>query len=124
MRGMRGGVRVARRGRRGRLPIVSEMQAVSALVFGDVARRDRAVQRRKEKMKKYEARAAKCPFYRRESGSVVFCEGTEGCNAIHVAFSARALKKKYASAFCRGEYPECLIARALTEIKYGNVLDN
>ena len=75
-------------------------------------------------MKKYEARAAKCPFYRRESGSVVFCEGTEGCNAIHVAFSARALKKKYASAFCRGEYPECLIARALTEIKYGNVFDN
>ena len=100
------------------------MQAVFPLVFGDVARRDRTVQGGEKKMKKYEARAAKCPFYRRESGSVVFCEGTEGCNAIHVAFSARALKKKYASAFCRGEYPECLIARALTEIKYGNVLDN
>ncbi|MBQ6262118.1 MAG: hypothetical protein IJK58_01225 [Clostridia bacterium] len=74
-------------------------------------------------MKKYEARAAKCPFYRRESAAVVFCEGTEGCNAIHVAFSARALKKKYASAFCRGEFSECLIARALTEIKYRDVTE-
>ena len=70
-------------------------------------------------MRKYEARSAKCPFYKKESGSVVFCEGTERCNAIHVAFSARALKKKYASAFCRGEFSECLIARALGEIKYG-----
>ncbi len=72
-------------------------------------------------MRKYVARAAKCPFYKREGGSVIFCEGTEGCNSIHVAFSARALKKRYAAAHCRGEFSECLIARALTEIKYGDV---
>ncbi len=62
---------------------------------------------------------AKCPFYKRENGSTVFCEGTESGSALHLAFGCGKRKRRYCRAVCRGESRECLIARAMLEFKYG-----
>ena len=70
-------------------------------------------------MKYYESKRAVCPFYVREGGREVCCEGAgRGC-VTRLSFSTHGKKKLYCSAFCRGEYCECLIARAMYEFKYG-----
>ena len=70
-------------------------------------------------MKYYESKRAVCPFYVREDGREIVCEGAcRGCET-RLSFSSHGKKKRYCRAFCRGEYGECLIARAMNEIKYG-----
>lgn len=56
---------------------------------------------------------AKCPYYNCESQCVIFCEGAEKDNGIHMAFATKAQKKEYEKRFCCScSWPSCLIADA------------
>lgn len=59
-----------------------------------------------------------CPFYKRESKHMIYCEGVDENSAIHVAFRTPAECRAYEKEFCRKYWGKCMIADALWR-KYG-----
>lgn len=57
--------------------------------------------------------AAKCPYYRCEERHEIFCKGPMDGTAIHVAFAVPAEKKAWMKRYCKSEYGDCLVEKAL-----------
>lgn len=56
-----------------------------------------------------------CPFYRKETQQVIYCEGIEKNTATHLAFGSRTALKKYRFRYCCDTYGKCRIAKMLFE---------
>lgn len=55
----------------------------------------------------------RCPYYKGEERSVLYCEGVqEGC-CLHLAFGALPDLKDYKKAYCKGCWKGCRIADML-----------
>jgi len=54
-----------------------------------------------------------CPFYKRESQQVIYCEGVDEKSVIHLAFGNKDDCRIYEKQFCRKFWKECMIAMAL-----------
>ena len=63
-----------------------------------------------------------CPYYRSEDEKEIYCEGCEDKNSIHLGFLGLDRLKNYQARYCKTEWENCLIARALTD-KWKNVLN-
>ena len=63
--------------------------------------------------------SAKCPFYRCEERHEIFCKGPMDAMAIHVAFAVPAEKKSWMKRFCKANYGECLVEKALERCSEG-----
>lgn len=57
----------------------------------------------------------KCPFYKRESQQVIYCEGVDEKSLIHLAFANKEDCRTYEKEFCRKAWKECMIAKALSK---------
>lgn len=57
----------------------------------------------------------KCPYYKREQGQKICCEGVTEGSSIHLAFDANVHPgmKDYEKTFCKGDYNKCPIAQML-----------
>lgn len=60
----------------------------------------------------------KCPYYKREQGQKIFCEGISDETSIHLAFDANAKPgmKQYEKCYCKGDYNKCPIAQMLNRM--------
>ena len=67
------------------------------------------------KNKKEESWLAKCPYYKCENHSEIFCEGVQEGNCIHMAFSTGTQKRAYETKFCRRVWGDCMIAAGQNE---------
>lgn len=56
---------------------------------------------------------ALCPFYHKEDGQKLYCEGVVDGTSIHLAFGSARVCREYKGEFCRAHYKECRIARML-----------
>ena len=65
-----------------------------------------------------ESMLAKCPYYKCESKCIVYCEGVEENNCIHMAFATPPQKRDFEKEFCRAGWWKCIIAAALNR-RYG-----
>ena len=54
----------------------------------------------------------KCPYYKRERPSVIYCEGAESGNCVHMAFATGTRRKAYEQQFCEDGWGKCMIADA------------
>lgn len=54
----------------------------------------------------------KCPYYKCESQCVIYCEGVEDKNCIHMAFATKIQRKEYEKQFCQNCWGKCMIAAA------------
>ena len=59
-----------------------------------------------------ESPEVKCPYYRKERRSVLYCEGVEGGCCIHLAFGTVARRREYERQFCEACWGSCMIADA------------
>ena len=55
----------------------------------------------------------KCPYYKCESQCVIYCEGVETNNCIHMAFASKPQRKEYEKQFYQRSWERCMIAEAL-----------
>lgn len=65
---------------------------------------------------KFASSAALCPYYKQEKEVVIYCEGIDKSNNIHLAFSNGAKNKKenYKQAHCASpDWSKCPIAKML-----------
>ncbi len=54
-----------------------------------------------------------CPFYKRESQQVIYCEGVNEKSVIHLAFARKEDCRMYEKQFCRKDWQQCMIAETL-----------
>ena len=59
-----------------------------------------------------ESMFAKCPYYKCENKCVIYCEGVQPNNCIHMAFGSKPQKKEFQKQFCREHWWKCMIAAA------------
>ena len=59
--------------------------------------------------------SAKCPYYRCEERHEIFCKGPKSEMALHVAFAIPAEKKEWMKQYCKENYMDCLVAKALSK---------
>lgn len=65
-------------------------------------------------MKHYVSKSAQCPYYRKEDGLKVFCEGVEDGTAIQLSFDSGRHRRDYKDAFCcNGKWRDCRVAQML-----------
>ena len=59
--------------------------------------------------------AAKCPYYRCEERSEIYCRGLQEGTAIHIGFAVPAEKKAWMKRFCKSErgFQDCRIKKML-----------
>lgn len=55
----------------------------------------------------------KCPYYKYERHSVIYCEGSGTNSSIHMAFASITMRKEYEKQFCQNCWKKCIIADAL-----------
>lgn len=55
----------------------------------------------------------RCPYYKYERQSVIYCEGCAENSSIHMAFSSSTGRKKFERRFCQKQWKDCMIATAL-----------
>lgn len=58
---------------------------------------------------------AKCPFYKHESTSMVYCEGINEGSTIHIAFCDNTKAKAHKLRFCYSGFRECPIYKIKRE---------
>lgn len=58
----------------------------------------------------YEGSRVKCPYYRFENRCVIFCEGVQPQQSIHMAFGDGGEKRAYEKQFCHRIWSDCMIA--------------
>ncbi len=60
-----------------------------------------------------------CPFYQREAGLSVTCEGAEGCSNLMIRFASKEEKRRWQIRFCETfSYLRCPFACTLDR-QYG-----
>jgi len=59
-----------------------------------------------------ESPEVKCPYYRKERQSVIYCEGVERESCIHLAFGSADRRRDYERQFCEDGWSGCMIAAA------------
>lgn len=64
------------------------------------------------KREKDENPYVKCPYYKCETGCVIYCEGVQKDCSIHMAFATRQQKMEYQNRLCKSEWKNCMIAQA------------
>lgn len=65
----------------------------------------------------YHSSAAKCPYYRGEEPTLIFCAGPCGSDTVRMSFRAGAPARIHKAKFCRGEWQGCPIAKMITTDK-------
>lgn len=63
-----------------------------------------------------------CPFYRKDKGLVVSCEGITEDATLHMRFRSAAHKTRHMDVFCCGRYKNCEIYEAVMKAKYAEDL--
>lgn len=58
----------------------------------------------------YESSEALCPFYKREEGSQIWCDGPNGCTYIALSFREHHEADKHKKQFCRCFWTKCPLA--------------
>ena len=61
--------------------------------------------------------SAKCPYYKCEERHEIYCRGPRDATAIHMAFAVPTEKKIWINAFCKEDYANCLIYKALSNLE-------
>ena len=61
---------------------------------------------------------AVCPFYQRNSGKIVYCEGVIGSSEVRIHFDDTA--NEHLDSFCSNDWKACPVARILWQ-KYDDV---
>lgn len=67
--------------------------------------------------KHYTSSRALCPFYKHESRQVIYCEGVEEGNVLHLAFASPADCLAYKKRYCRSDHTQCII-KVMLDTKY------
>lgn len=67
----------------------------------------------------YEDCAVKCPFFLKQTDTVISCEGVERTHSIGVTFTKRTRKQEYISCFCGKDFESCPIYKEVYK-KYEN----
>lgn len=63
---------------------------------------------------KSEDHLIQCPYYRKNTGQILFCEGLEDGMTLHLAFDTHAHMIRFKGRFCRKDsYADCPIAGCL-----------
>ncbi len=67
-------------------------------------------------LKAYQSSNAVCPFYIKEDGEKIFCEGIQRGNRIQMAFTDQRLRGEFRQKYCCSfGYKDCPIAKMLFE---------
>lgn len=70
--------------------------------------------------KHYASKKAKCPFYKRESRQVIYCEGIKEGTVLHLAFANPSDCLQHKKTFCQCNYNQCSLNNLLLS-KYNNL---
>lgn len=63
--------------------------------------------------KHYASPRAVCPYYLHESHQLIYCDGIQEGNVLHLAFSSAIDCKDYKNARCCADYQKCKVFRML-----------
>lgn len=66
-------------------------------------------------MSNYIAKDVRCPYYIKEDGSKIHCEGYEEGTYIHLVFPSPSSRRDYQIDVCCYDYNECPIADMLNK---------
>ena len=66
-------------------------------------------------MSSYIAKYVLCPYYHKEEGVKICCEGVEDGTSIHVVFSSSRQRKDYQFEKCCKNYSQCRVAAMLDQ---------
>lgn len=69
-------------------------------------------------MSSYMAKDVRCPYYSKEEGVKIHCEGVEDGTYIHLVFASPDIRRDYQLKKCCSDYNNCLIA-AMNNRKWG-----
>lgn len=61
------------------------------------------------------AALVKCPFFKKEEGIVITCEGIVDNSSIKLCFTYKAQKNLQSKTFCQKDYQKCEVYRMLME---------
>ena len=66
-------------------------------------------------MSQYISKYAACPYYHRNDGNRICCEGTGKHNTVNLVFNDNKKLKEYGIRYCNdiNNYHNCLICKAL-----------
>ena len=68
-------------------------------------------------MSNYMAKNVKCPYYVKEDGAKIHCEGVEEGTYIHQVFASPDMRRNYQTDICCDEYDTCPIAK-MNDLKW------
>lgn len=61
-------------------------------------------------MSNYMAKNVRCPYYVKEDGAKIHCEGVEEGTYIHLVFASPGMRRNYQTDVCCDEFDTCPIA--------------
>ena len=64
-------------------------------------------------MSSYIAKYVLCPYYHKEEGPKICCEGVEDGTSVHLVFSSPRQRKEYQVEKCCKDYSKCRVAATL-----------
>lgn len=64
-------------------------------------------------MSSYIAKYVLCPYYRKEDGVKICCEGIDDDGTIHVVFASLQKRKDYQTEKCCKNFSRCIVAAML-----------
>lgn len=67
---------------------------------------------------KYSCVTSTCPYYKKETQQVIYCEGLLPDTSIHLAFGNAKECAEYKGSTCRGNHNKCPIFKMMEEF-YG-----
>lgn len=56
---------------------------------------------------------AKCKYYLHEDPRMIYCEGVQEGNVLHLAFASASDAKDYKQCRCQGDYKKCKVYEML-----------
>lgn len=62
-------------------------------------------------MSNYIAKDVRCPYYIKEDGTKIHCEGVEDETYIHLVFKSPSIRRDYQLDVCCNDYNFCPIAK-------------
>lgn len=66
-------------------------------------------------MKLRVSKTCRCPYYKGETQSAIYCEGYAKGHTIHQAFDTTTRAKLYKEDYCKRHYEECPVEMMLEE---------
>lgn len=66
-------------------------------------------------MTHYESPYVKCPYYHRNNGNMICCEGVDETTTLNLTFTSKKRINEYVNTYCNCDYKQCRVHKMLDE---------